>query len=255
MAPYPPSKSFPLGSDELGRDILSFIVYGTRLTVLLGILIALGRFVIALPLALNAGAGHKGSLTIIKQFSIVFSAIPALLISIIILKLDYFTGLDKYRSMVAFVTVLSLVGWPRLAMLLCQRAQNIHSQTFIKGAIAMGKKPRQIAIENVIPHLAPEMIVLFFMEIARALSMLMQLGIFAVFIGNLKIIKDADFGNMTYYNVSFEPEWASMLGASKNYITTAPWAVLYPALAFFITVLGLNLFGEGLRGIMQKKRF
>lgn len=252
-APFPPSVSFPLGSDELGRDVWSFIVYGTQLTVLLGLLVAFGRFVIALPLALHAGFGHKGTDGFIRQFNILFSAIPALLISIIVLNLDFFKGLDKNRSIWAFVIVLSGIGWPRMARLLQNRIEWLNKQSFVKGATAIGKHPLKIAIENVIPHLVPEMTVLFFMEIARALSMIMQLGVFGVFIGNLRIIKDADFGNMTYYDISFEPEWASMLGASKNYITAAPWVIIFPAIAFFITVLALNLFGEGLREVMQNK--
>lgn len=252
-APFSPSDNFFLGSDELGRDVWSFIIYGTRLTVLLGFLVAFGRFLVALPLALHAGFGHKGTDGFIRQFNILFSAIPALLISIIILKLDYFKGLDKERSILAFVIVLSGIGWPRMARLLQNRIEWIKKQSFVKGAVAIGKHPFKIAIENVIPHLVPEMTVLFFMEIARALSMIMQLGIFGVFIGNLRIIKDADFGQTTFYDISFEPEWASMLGSSKNFITAAPWVILFPAIAFFITVLALNLFGEGLREVMQQK--
>ena len=91
----------------------------------------------------------------------------------------------------------------------------------------------------------PETIVLFFMEIARVLAMMMQLGIFSVFVGNLRIIKDTE-GGVSYYDFSFEPEWASMLSTSRNAISVAPWAIIFPALAFFVSVLGFNLFGEGL---------
>lgn len=252
-APYPPSSSYILGSDSLGRDIFSYIIYGTRLTILLGVLIAVFQFLIGIPMALFAGFGNKFMKSIILQQSIMFSAIPALLISIILLKLDYFGQLGKQNSVIAFVTVLTIVGWPKVGLILMERVEAINSQAFIKGAVAIGKKRKDIALTNVLPHLAPEVIVLFFMEIARNLSMIMQLGVFGVFVGNLKIIKDSTNGILTYYDVSFEPEWSSLLATSRTYISVAPWAVLFPALAFFISVLAFNLFGEGLRQLLQEK--
>jgi peptide/nickel transport system permease protein len=119
--------------------------------------------------------------------------------------------------------------------------------------VAIGKRKSRIALENVLPHLAPELVVLFFMEIARNLSLIMQLGIFSIFVGNLGIINDTTSGALINTDISFEPEWASMLSTSRTLISNAPWAVIYPALAFFISVLGFNLFGEGLRNMIQRK--
>jgi peptide/nickel transport system permease protein len=250
-APYPPASDFPLGSDEFGRDIWCLIVYGTRLTVLLSLLIVLGRFIIALPMALSAGFGNSFSSSIIKQFSLLFSAIPSLLISIIILKQEIFLSLDKIQSIIAFVIILSLVGWAKLGNLLLERTEDIMKQPFIRTEIAMGKGSIKIALENIIPHLLTETIVLFFMEISAALSLLMQLGIFGVYVGNLRIINNTDNGIIKVFNISFEPEWASMLGTARNMIFNAPWMVIFPALAFFLAVLGFNLLGEGFRSLLQ----
>lgn len=252
-APFKPSKDYILGSDDLGRDIWSYIVYGTRLTLLLGLLIAFVQFMIAIPLALLGGSGHSTIKSITNQTNLIFSGIPALLICILILQIDFFVSLNKSQSIVAFVCVLSMVGWPKLGSLLTERVESINQQAFILGEIALGKKKLPIATQNIIPHLAPEIIVLFFMEVARNLSLIMQLGIFGVFIGNLKVIMDSDRGQMTYYSISYEPEWASMLSTSRTYLTLAPWTVIFPALAFFVTVLGFNLFGEGLRNQLQLK--
>ena len=219
---------------------------------MLGIFVALGRFIIAVPMALSAGFGNNATKTIIRQFSILFSAIPALLISVIILKLEFLTGLDKAGSIAAFVIVLSMVGWPKLGNLIMERVDTINRQPFIRSEIAIGKSRFRIAIENVFPHLASEITVLFFMEIARALSMIMQMGIFSVFVGLLKIIKDTE-GGVSFFDVSFEPEWAGMLSTSRSMASVAQWTVLFPAIAFFISVLGFNLFGEGLRTVLQKR--
>ena len=250
-APFPPSSDFLLGSDDMGRDIYSLIINGTRLTILLGVLTTLCRFIFAIPMALSAGFGNKTIRSVIRQFNVLFSAIPGLLISVLILKLDFISSLSKGASIVAFVIVMSVVGWPKLGSLLMERIDSINKQPFIRSEVAIGKSRFKIAIENIFPHLAPEMVVLFFMEIARALSMIMQLGIFSVFVGLLKIIKDTE-GEISYYNISFEPEWAGMLSTSKSFISMAPWAVIFPALAFFISVLGFNLFGEGLRKMLQQ---
>lgn len=252
-APFPPGEDFWLGSDDLGRDIFSYIIYGTRLTILLGVLVAIGQFIVAIPLSLLGGFGNRIAKTAIMQFNVIFSAIPALLISIILLQLDFFVELDKQKSIIAFVLILTAVGWPKLASLIMERVEAINEQPFITGEVAIGKRRRKIALENVMPHLAPELIVVFFMEIARNLSIMMQLGIFGVFVGNLKIISDPSAGIPINTIVSVEPEWASMLSTSRTWISMAPYAVIFPALAFFITVLGFNLFGEGLRKMMQKK--
>ncbi len=250
-APFPPSRDFPLGSDDFGRDILSYIAYGTRLTMLMGLLIAAGRFLLATPAALAAGSGNVVIRGLLKQGNVLFSAIPALLISVILLRLDYFGSLDKGASMLAFVILLSVVGTPKLGSLLTERVDAVYQQPFIRGEVAIGKHRLRILRENVLPHLVPELTVLFFMEIARALTMLMQLGVFSVFIGNLKVIADTE-GGVSFFNISFEPEWSSMLATSRSLINVAPWAVIFPALAFFVSVLGFNLFGEGLRNAMQR---
>lgn len=252
-APFPPSADALLGTDEMGRDIYSLIIYGTRLTIGLAIMIVLGRFFVALPFGLLAGFGSKTASSIIKQFSIVFSAIPALLISVIILKLNFFLGLDKKYSFLAFVLVLTFVGWSKLALIIEERVAGILAQPFIKGEIAIGKSRLHLALGNVIPHLSAELIVLFFMEIANALTIIAQLGVFGVFVGNLRIVASTDNGVVIPLNISLEPEWASMLASSRNYFRSAPWMVLAPSVAFFISIFGFNLFGQGLKKELQKR--
>lgn len=247
-APFSPSKEYRWGSDDLGRDIFSLIIYGTRLTIALGALIAIGRFIIAIPVGIGSGFGNKICKTLVNQFIIAFSAIPALIVCIIVLKIKYFSGLFKTQSVISFVTILTIVGWAKPAKIISERVENLLASPFIKGETAIGKSRYKIALENIIPHLSAELVVLFFMEIASALSMVMQLGIFNVFVGNVRMIDDS--GPL---NVSFEPEWASILGTTSTRLISAPWTVIYPALAFFVSILGFNLFGEGIRSLLQSK--
>ena len=252
-APFPPSKKNILGTDSLGRDVLSNMIYGTRLTIRLGILVVLGRLIIALSVGLSAGFGNSICKSAISLFSILFSAIPALIISLLILKKSYFLGLFRNQSIIAFVIVLTLVGWAKLAGVIRERVENILSQSFITGEKAIGKSNFKIAVQNVLPHLAPELIVLLFMEMSLVLSMIMEIGFFGVYVGNLRVMPDFLNGIAVAVNISYEPEWASMLSTSIAYLGTAPWMVLSPAAAFFISMFGFNLFGEGLREKLQSK--
>lgn len=251
-APFSPSKLNILGTDQLGRDLLSLIIYGTRLTLELGLLTVAGRFIIAIPMGIAAGFGNSFSKSVINLFNVLFSAIPALIISVLILNISFFKGLYKEQSIIAFAVVLTITGFGRLARLIGERTENILSQPFIKGEKAIGKRKIKIAFENVLSHLTPELIVLFFIEMALALSMIMELGFFGVYVGNLRVVADTD-GIIQMMNISYEPEWASMLASSMKYISIAPWTVLSPAVTFFISIFGFNLFGEGLREELQKK--
>lgn len=248
-APFKPSMEVPLGTDEMGRDVLSLIIYGTRLTMTLGILIVIGRFLIALPLGIWAGFGSHASRAVINQFNAMFSAIPSLIICIIILKINFFASLYKRESIIAFVLVLTLTGWSKLGLIIMERVEDILRKPFIKGEIAIGKGTFQIAVQNVIPHLSAELVVMFFMELAMALSMVMQLGVFGVFIGNVKVMADSGIPA----NINYEPEWGGMISTGRVYISTAPWVILAPTIAFFLSILGANLFGEGIRIKIQDK--
>ncbi len=250
-APFSPSPEHLLGTDDFGRDIWSRIVYGTRLTLNLGIFIVLGRFVFALPIALSAAYGKSSSKTILRLSSIVLNTIPALLFGIIILQQEFFVSLEKEWAFVAFVVVLSAIGWVKLGLLLEEKTEEILRQPFILSERAIGKGFFRITTDNLLPHLAPEIMVLFFMEMARALSTVMQLGIFGIFVGNLRIVSSTDGGFIRFFNVSFEPEWAGMLGTARSRLSNAPWMVIWPTLTFFICVFGFNLLGEGLRRKLQ----
>ena len=252
-APLKPQKGILLGTDELGRHVWALIVYGTKLTLTLGILIVVFRFMLAIPFGIFAGFGSLTAHGIIDKLSRFFGTIPTLLLCIIILKMDFFIGLEKSLSILAFVILLGFVGFGKLGITIEERVLNIVKEPFVTGDIAIGKNKFQIAMTTVLKHLYPELLVMFFLELARALTLLLQLGLFGVFVGNVRFIEDTSGGVVKTMDISYEPEWASMLGAARNSIRSAPWIVFFPALAFFITVLGLNAFGEGLRGVMSGK--
>ncbi len=249
--PFEPSEKHKLGTDEMGRDVLSLIVYGARLTIGISIVVVGFRFILSLIIGISAAFGNSLAQGIIRLSNIVFNFVPPLIICLIILKIRFFETLPKALSFWVFVFMLTLVGWSRVAEVVQSRSEDILRQDFIRSETSIGKNRLMIAITNVLPHIAAEVVVLAFMEIAVVLGLLMQLGAFMVFIGNLRIVENSDSGIIISKPMSFEPEWAAMMGASKTYLRSAPWLVFSPAVAFFISILGFNMFGEGLRKALQ----
>jgi peptide/nickel transport system permease protein len=250
--PFNPGERFIFGSDDSGRDIFSFVIYGARLTLTIGLAVALLRFLLGLFLGIRSALGKPLSTLLVDQFNNVFNAIPPLIICLIILSIGFLRTLPKTYSIIVFVLVMTLVEWARVATFIRERAEEILAKDFIKSERIIGKSDRGIVIENLLPHMFSELIVLFFMEISRVLTLMMQLGIFGIFIGNLKIVLDTGASGITGKMTSYEPEWASMLGSSKNYIRVAPWIVMSCSLMFFLAVLGFNFVGEGLRMLYQE---
>lgn len=245
--PVEPCEEYPWGTDVFGRDMRSLIFYGCKLTLLTAIMIAFGRLVISLPLAILAGYKNKPAVWIMKQFSIMFSAFPLIIITLLFIRIKLVEDIFKDpTSIVAYILII--FGWSRLANLLREKVEEILGQDFIEGEIAIGKNRLEIALQNIIPHLIPTIVVLFFLEIAQALLILSQIGVFGLIMSGGIVDGEGD------YRIPFEIDWASLLMASQWFISTGRyWLVLYPAAAFSISIVGFNLLGEGLRLEFDKR--
>lgn len=252
--PMPPNKDNIFGTDDAGRDVYARLVYGTRNTLKLAFLIALFRMIIALPLGMAAGMGVKLFSGIIKVFNTFFTAIPMLLFSFIVLNIDYFRMLEMDKSIIAFAVVLTIVGWAKLAGMIEDSTRLVMDEDFIEGEIAIGKTKLQIAYQNVLPHILPTSVSLFFKEMGMALFLIAQLAVLNVFVGVTRRIKDLAF--KAAYEMALEPEWGgslSRIAININKFESTYWMSLYPILVFSIAIIGMNLTGEGLRIEFQKR--
>lgn len=250
----PPNEINIWGTDTLGRDLFSQVIYGARITITLGFLIAIGRFFIALPFAYFAGFGGKISDRIINFFNKIFSTLPVLIVSFMILKFSMFQRLDLGKSIIAFTIVLTFVGWGRLANILKLRINDILNQEFIQGEIAIGKSKFLIALQNVLPHLTASIIINFFLEMSRALLLIGGLGIFSVYVGANKVPSDTIARMGLDFVPNYHPEWGGLLASGQYAIMVQkPWMAIYPASAFFISILGFNLLGEGFKIEVNKR--
>lgn len=245
--PLGPCEEYPWGTDLYGRDMKSLIFYGSKLTLSIAVLIALGRLAISLPIAILAGYGNRFSMWIMRQFSIIFNAFPLIIITMLLSRIMLLRDVFKEStSIIGYILIF--FGWSRLANLLKEKVEEVLRQDFIEGEIAIGKNKMEIALQNVLPHLIPNIVVLFFLEIGQALLMLSQIGIFGLISSTGPVDAAGDF------RIPFEVEWVSLLGSPQWPLSIGwYWLVLYPAAAFSISIIGFNLLGEGLRLELNKR--
>lgn len=252
--PKRPNNENIFGTDDAGRDLYARLIYGTRNTMRLIFLIAAFRMLVALPFGLAAGMGVKIASGVIRIFNTLFTAIPMLIFSYIILRMYYFKYMEMELGIVYFSVILTAVGWSKLAGLIEDNVKRVMSEDFIEGELAIGKTKFQIAYQNIIPHILPSGVSLFFKEMGMALFLLAQLAVLYVFVGVVREVHA--FAFRAAYEMILEPEWAGTLSRitfnigkfEANY-----WLTVYPVLVISIGTIGLNLFGEGLRIEINKR--
>lgn len=247
IPPIPPNDEYPFGTDHRGRDLKSLIIYGSKLTIFSALTVAVIRLIIALPLSIAAAYKVRFTNGFINFFNTMFSAFPLIIAVIVLSKIALFQDIFENATYVN-IFLLSALGWSRLAHMLKAKIDEILTQDFIEGEIAIGKSKLEIAIQNILPHLIPSMIVLFCLETAMVLLSLSQLGVFGlVFSGGY----ESPIGEI---RVPIEFDWSSMLSLSKYfYRGEYSYLAIYPAIAFALSIIGFNTFGEGLKIEFEKE--
>lgn len=250
-APWGSNSDNIMGTDEIGRDIYTRLIYGTKITLTVACLTVALRFLLAIPLGVLGGVGVRPISWLIKLFNTVFTAIPTLFAAFFILNIDYIANLQMDRSIKVFATVLAVLGWAKLASQVEERTKRIMGEDFIEGEIAVGKSKLQIIFQNLMPHLIPSLVSFIFLEVGLVIFLMAQLSIFGVFVGTKQPFLGFESGVRWY--LSRDPEWASMMSrAAENNRLGHFWMSLYPALAFGVGILAFNLTGEGLRIEFEK---
>ncbi len=245
VPPFPPDATHPLGTDALGRDILSLILAGAQQTLLLALLVVAAR--LALGLILGALAGWfpgSGLDRAILGLAETVAAFPTLLLAMILI-----LALDIRQGLPPFLVALSLVGWGEIMQFVRAQVMALRPRPFIESAVAVGLGTPDIVRRHVLPNLLPTLISIAALEMGGVLMLLGELGFIGIFIGG-GAFAELDIGAAPYH-YSDVPEWGALLSNVRTYARTYPWMALYPALAFFTAILGFNLFGEGLRRMVE----
>nr|PZN70677.1 MAG: ABC transporter permease [Bacillota bacterium] len=243
--PYRPGQlGYVLGSDFLGRDYLSRLVYGARTTLGLALAINLVRFAVALPAGLWAGGRRGLPARILQVAASGFGALPALILALMAMRGVRPLLLGANAWMVAYVLMLGLTGAPRIAEQVRRRTEEVALMPHVEAARALGARPFRILVRHVLPLLRGDLLVMVPSEIAWVLMIMAQLALFGVYPGGFVVVETIS-GNIAV--AEYLPEWGQMLGTAWLYLRQYPWLALCPGLALGLTAAGFHLLAEGLR--------
>jgi peptide/nickel transport system permease protein len=223
-----PSATYWLGNDEIGRDLLSRLIHGARLSLIVG-LISVGIGLAAgVPLGLISGYFGGVIDQIIMRFIDIMLAFPSILLAILMVAVF---GPSLNNAMIA----IGIVSIPIYARLVRSSTLAIKGEMFIEASRAMGAGDLRIILQHVLPNTLAPILVQSTLQIAAAIQASAALG----FLG-LGAPPDV-------------PEWGNMLQKGRTYIVSAPHIVIFPGLATMFVVLGFNLLGDALRDVLDPR--
>ncbi|CAN5844201.1 ABC transporter permease [soil metagenome] len=224
----PPSVSHPFGLDELGRDILTRLASGARISLLVGLAVVsvssmLGMF-------FGSVAGYFGGRVddVISRVIDVLMAFPGILLAIALVAV-------LGPSLVNVVLALSVIGWVGYARLVRGQALRAREFEFVQAARALGASPRRIVLKHVLPTAFPSVVVQATLGMAGA------------------IIAEASLSFLGLGVQPPTPSWGTMLDAGRSHLFDAPHLTIFPGMAIAILVLGFNFLGDGLRDRVDPK--
>lgn len=223
-----PSAENLLGRDELGRDVLSRLIYGARISLTVGLITVVIGAGIGVPL--GAVSGFFGGRTdmLIQRLIDIMLAFPAMLLAIVLVST---MGVNLENAMIA----IGVVSIPTYARLVRGTTLVLRDIEYVQAARAIGLSNTAIIVRHIVPNLLSPLIVQSTLQVATAI--LWAAGLSFLGLGAQAPV----------------PEWGAMLSSGRTFIRNAPHIVTFPGLAIMVTVLGLNLLGDGLRDALDPR--
>jgi len=240
IAPHSPTANFPqlsagpsahhwLGTDDIGRDILSRIIYGARISLEASTLIVLLALVVSLPVGLIAGYfGGIGDNVLMRIMDAMF-AFPPLLAAITVASL---LGKSLHNEIIA----ISITFVPGFARVIRGQVLTVREETYIEASRSVGAGPVRMITRHVLPNVASPLIVQGALALGYAL------------------LADAGLSFLGLGVPPPAPSWASMVNEAYGFVFSDPWATIIPGVAIALTVLSFNLVGDGLRDALGRER-
>jgi peptide/nickel transport system permease protein len=224
----PPSALHWFGTDDLGRDILSRVIYGTRASLMAGAISVGIAFGVGVPVGLLSG--YRGGFVdaLISRITDAMLACPFLILAI---ALAAFLGPSLSNAMIA----IGITTTPIFVRLTRGQTLNVKMEDYVEAARAVGTPPWRIAWMHILPNIMPALLVQATLSIAAA------------------IIAEAALSFLGLGQQPPLPSWGSMLNAAQRFLTNAPWMALWPGLGIFLVVLSFNLVGDGLRDALDPR--
>ena len=225
----PPSAEHPFGTDYLGRDVLSRVIYGGRISLAIGILAVLISGLIGT--AIGATAGFVGGWVdeLLMRLTDIVLSFPTALLALAVMAIFENPTVGK------IFIVLGLVGWANIARLVRAEVMAVKERDYITAARSVGVGPLSIVIRHVLPNTLGTLIVALTLGVA----------------GN--ILTEAWLSFLGLGVQPPVPSWGAMITEGQFFLTTRPWVCAFPGLAILLTVLGFNMLGDGLRDVLDPR--
>ena len=223
-----PSAAHWFGTDEIGRDVLSRVIFGARASLAAGVVSVLISLAIGVPVGLLAGYAGGRTDMLISRLTDALLACPFLILAI---ALAAFLGPSLTNAMIA----IGISATPVFVRLTRGTALAAKAEEYVLAARAIGNPPWRIALRHVLPNIVPPLLVQATLAIAAA------------------VIAEASLSFLGLGQQPPQPSWGSMLNTAKNYIDNAPWMAVWPGLSIFLLVLSFNLVGDGLRDALDPR--
>lgn len=224
--PLPPGGEFVLGTDLLGRDLLSRLIFGARVSLLVGLVANGAAVLIGAIVGVLAGFLRGRTETVLMRLTDVMTAFPALILAIALAAI-----LGPSLWIVAMV--IALVNWVWVARAVHAQVLSLARREFVEAASALGAKPFRTLWRHIVPHLV---------------STLMVFGTLGI---STTVLLEA---SLSFLGVGVQPpmpSWGGIINESQSYFLTAPWLVFIPGAAILLTSLSFNLLGESLRDALD----
>ncbi|MDE2515006.1 MAG: ABC transporter permease [Rhodospirillales bacterium] len=221
-APFTPpgQDGFLLGTDSLGRDVAAGIAYGARVSLLIGAVSTLAA--LAIGVGLGALAGYAGGLIddALMRVTEFFQTIPSFILAVVLVAIFS-------PSLASIVGAIAIVSWPPVARVVRAEFRTLRAREFVQAAEVQGRSRASIVCREILPNALPPIVVLASLMVASAILLESALSFLGLGDPNLM-------------------SWGFIIGAGRSVIQLAWWVSVFPGIAIFLTVLALNLLGEGL---------
>jgi len=224
--PLPPNEKYWLGTDLLGRDLFSRLLFGGRNSLLIGLLANGASLLIGTLLGVVAGYFQGRAGNAIMRFTDLMMAIPALLLAIALAAI-------LERSVWIVALVIALVNWVQVARVVYTETVGLAARDFVRAAQALGAKPMGVLARHILPHLLPTLLVYGTLGISTTVMLEAMLSFLGVGVQPPN------------------PSWGGIIFDSQSYLMNAPWLVIFPGSLILAVALSFNLVGDALRDALD----